>query len=319
MKGKKPRRNTTLRIALRAVLVCAGLFLLALFYRPRVTLSPYTVVFQEREITGTYEGQTRFGRPDGRGRFATEKGDVVYEGGFRLGEFYGEGRLHDEHFVQDFPGDLVTRIGVYDGEMLDGEASGQATFRTQNKAYDWYTFTGTYAHGLWNGQGILKYDDPFYFVREGNWVDCEFVPTVEEFFRAYGTWQGMPYALTEETAAWMREHGEAMIAEPESFSAVREASWENLSDACEPVSLTGLTIVENERNDVLWGRDFMNICAEDAAGQRYHLLALRSFPVGWNYTIRAVVIPLALSSYPDEHAQKRPTWVCAVIDLSWEK
>ncbi|MBQ9592779.1 MAG: hypothetical protein IJR36_02750, partial [Lachnospiraceae bacterium] len=172
---------------------------------------------------------------------------------------------------------------------------------------------------LWNGQGILKYDDPFYFVREGNWVDCEFVPTVEEFFRAYGTWQGMPYALTEETAAWMREHGEAMIAEPESFSAVREASWENLSDACEPVSLTGLTIVENERNDVLWGRDFMNICAEDAAGQRYHLLALRSFPVGWNYKIRAVVIPLALSSYPDEHAQKRPTWVCAVIDLEWEK
>ena len=97
-------------------------------------------------------------------------------------------------------------------------------------------------------------------------------------------------------------------------------TWEELGDNIgEIVVLDGLTILENERNDRLWGRDFMNICAEDEAGHRVHLLALQAYPVGWNYRIRGTVIPLAASAYPNEHAVQTDTFVCAVVNLEWEK
>ena len=63
----------------------------------------------------------------------------------------------------------------------------------------------------------------------------------------------------------------------------------------------------------------MNICAEDEAGHRVHLLALQAYPVGWNYRIRGTVIPLAASVYPNERAVQTDTFVCAVVQLEWEK
>lgn len=286
-------------------------------YRPTETITDYKMIFQEREITGTYEGQTRNHLPDGEGTFTSDNGKFVYTGGFSKGEMSGKGFLKDAQFVQTYPGDLVDRVGTYEGEMLDGEASGQATFRTQNKAYDWYTYTGAYEHNRWNGYGRLKYDDEFYFLREGNFVDCEFMPTVEQFYKCYGTWLGMPYELTEETAALFREEGEAMLSDPEAYTKdAPEVTYEALKDHVgEVVHLMGLTIVENEHNDVLWGRHFMNICAEDEGGNRVHLLALAAYPVGWNYKIDAYVIPLAASVYPNEYAEKTDTFVCAVIEI----
>ena len=318
---KKIRRRKIIFWCLAAVAMVMTVAVPALFRPAQGVLETYTLTFQEREIEGRYEGGLRRGLPEGEGVFVSGKGDFVYRGGFHRGQMSGKGRLKDTHFVQTFPADLVDRVGTYEGEMLDGEASGQATFRTQNKAYDWYTFTGTYAHNRWNGYGKLQYDDPFYFVREGNWVDCEFLPTVEEFYRAYGTWQGMAFELTEETAAFLREKGEDLLADPEKYAKnAVTVTWEELGDHIgETVVLDGLTILENERNDRLWGRDFMNICAEDEAGHRVHLLALQAYPVGWNYRIRGTVIPLAASVYPNEHAVQTDTFVCAVVNLEWEK
>jgi hypothetical protein len=97
-----------------------------------------------------YEGEFRFGKPNGFGKLRFTDG-TVYEGEFMAGVRSGQGTQHY------YNGD------VYKGQWADDQMNGQGEYRWANGA----TYQGNYVAGLMHGQGVVVLANACSY--EGKW------------------------------------------------------------------------------------------------------------------------------------------------------
>ena len=160
---------------------------------------------------GRYTGSVAGGAMDGQGVFTCEKGRVLrYEGGFQKGEPAGNGTLSDSGFLC-LNGNDKDR-GVFEGTTLNGLPEGQGSFRGRNSDNIDYSYTGSWAAGLFDGEGRLLYESELYYDRVGHFTAGKFTPTGMELLECLGT-AGPRFTLSEKTRAYIEKHPEYLLRE----------------------------------------------------------------------------------------------------------
>lgn len=107
-------------------------------------------------LAGTYTGEWKDGRPEGRGTISLENGGV-YEGEWKDGEANGQGTI------------IWSSGAVYKGEWKDSQKNGQGTmvYETGDK------YEGEWAGDNRNGRGTFTYSDGS--VESGVWKDGKLI------------------------------------------------------------------------------------------------------------------------------------------------
>ncbi len=174
----------------------------------KVTELTLVLPYEEEELEGIYNGATKEGIPGGEGKFAYEKkGDYFeYEGGWENGKMAGKGELESNMYIVHFA--EVDRTGTYEGEMLDGVASGEGKFSATSSDDVDYTYEGQWANGLYNGEGHKKYDHEDYSEEWGNFKDGEFTPTFEQYVVSCGTRGKQEYTVSGKSFDFIKQHKE---------------------------------------------------------------------------------------------------------------
>ena len=160
---------------------------------------------------GSYTGSVAGGAMDGQGVFACDKGRVLrYEGGFAKGEPSGNGTLSDSGFIC-LNGSDKDR-GSFEGTTLNGLPEGQGSFTGRNSENIDYSYTGSWAHGLFDGEGRLIYASELYYDRVGHFTAGKFTPTGMELLECLGT-VGPGFTLSEKTRDYIEKHPEYLLRE----------------------------------------------------------------------------------------------------------
>jgi len=173
----------------------------------------YTLEYDSNEYLGVYNGDIIDGMISGEGSFDYEQDDVYfnYVGGWLDGAFAEDGFLKSNDFTVHFS--EVSRTGTFEGEMFDGMAHGHGVFSAVNDDDVSYVYTGDWEKNLYNGQGILIFDDDMYFDRIGTFEDGDFTPTVSEAFVSFGTVDAMGYSVNDYSIEFMNEHNSLFTSE----------------------------------------------------------------------------------------------------------
>lgn len=172
----------------------------------------YNLTYDGQELPGKYTGSIMNKLPSGNGTFTATGGDYsfTYTGEWEDGSIAGAGTLDYDKYVVHFT-DGVNREGKYSGETLDGIASGSGTFTATNDEGYQYTYTGEWLNGLYNGYGVVKFDDPEMFVQDGNFVDGEFAPTPVQFFAAEGSRSITKYTIVDNAKSFLETYPDTFI------------------------------------------------------------------------------------------------------------
>ncbi len=172
---------------------------------------PADLYFSGGTVTGVYSGGVADGKLSGSGSFAAHGGrELAYEGGFADGEPAGAGTLRDTLFLCR-NGENSDR-GVYEGSTVNGLAEGQGSFTGRNSENIDYSYTGSWAEGLFDGEGSLIYQSELYYDRVGHFTAGRFTPTGLELLECLGT-AGPRFTLSEETRAYIEKFPELLTRE----------------------------------------------------------------------------------------------------------
>ncbi len=116
--------------------------------------------------TAVYKGEWTYGVPHGRGQYVDSFGNK-YEGDFKLGFFWGQGKFFSKNYKYSYSGDFVMskkhgegRIGYanktsYVGEWQQDKMHGQGTYNINDR----FSYTGRLVNNTFNGRGTLKTPD----------------------------------------------------------------------------------------------------------------------------------------------------------------
>ena len=160
---------------------------------------------------GFYTGSVAGGVMDGQGVFRCESGRVLrYEGGFQKGEPGGSGMLSDNGFLC-LNGDEKDR-GRFEGSTLNGLPEGQGAFRGRNSENIDYSYTGSWAGGLFDGEGKLVYQSELYYDRIGHFTAGKFSPTGMELLDCLGT-AGFRFTMSDKTRTYIEKFPELLKRE----------------------------------------------------------------------------------------------------------
>ena len=178
-----------------------------------VTDKEIAISFNGSSLTGSYTGTIDDGLPNGSGHFVSnaDNRNFDYNGQWKNGSITGNGKLTDTQYVVHFKD--FDRTGEYTGDVLDGKAHGNGSFTAFNDENVKYTYTGSWKNGLWNGQGVQKYDSEDYYVKTGTFNDGEFSPTKLELIKSLGDWENMRFTPTEKAEEFIKQHEDLFPAD----------------------------------------------------------------------------------------------------------
>ena len=169
---------------MKKLIFLLSLFILVLFSGCTKNVTDYdlTVEFQDEYITGKYTGILIDDVASGTATFTYNSDDkyLNYKGGFKNGQFSGEGTLETNFFKP-----IGYNIGEYKGDVIDGIPKGHGTFTSTNNENETYTYTGAWDYGMFNGYGKKEWKNDEYIVLEGNWRNGEFAPTKSQYFSIF--------------------------------------------------------------------------------------------------------------------------------------
>lgn len=192
---------------IKSVLICT--IMTILFFAgctQNVKNKEITIIYDGKTLTGYYTGTLNNGVPDGEGTFVSksEERNFDYNGQWEKGNIVGNGKLTDTKYVVYFTD--VERIGEFSGDVKDGKAHGNGTFKATNEENEKYIYTGEWKNGLWDGQGVQKFENTDYYVRTGTFTDGEFTPNKLEFIKSVGDCDTMRFTPTEKAEEFIKMH-----------------------------------------------------------------------------------------------------------------
>lgn len=123
------------------------------------TISNYSYEFivNDTNISAMYEGQCLDGIPNGDGvaKGKIDESDFEYSGDFVNGEIGGNGKTSNFPYVITYSDENI--LGLYSGEILEGEPIGEGTFNsiTEDVLFD---YQGMWENGNLFGEGTLSTD-----------------------------------------------------------------------------------------------------------------------------------------------------------------
>lgn len=155
----------------------------------------------KNEYSGIYDGSCIDGKANGKGKFVSDDSKCIYDGEWKEGKINGEGYLECSNFVVHFKEN--DREGKYKGDVKNGTSEGKGTFSAKNSDGVKYTYDGEWKDGLFEGQGIMKYDDKNHYTLKGTFKKGEFEPTVKEYFKSVGTYKDEEYGLSSKSELFL--------------------------------------------------------------------------------------------------------------------
>ena len=283
------------------------------------------VNFQDSVLTGYFLGEVVNGLPYGTGEFSAEMEEsyFTYKGSWQEGYFFGNGMLDTNIYTVTFT-DGRTRIGEYRGETLDGIASGNGIFRTQNDNGQAYTYDGAFTNGLFHGYGCLKWDDPDYRVQKGNFSEGEFSPTPLEYFIAEGSAEDDNYTIDEKAV-------EFIINNPDLFLTTDLTLYEGKVDnnfeykayaknqslyGDKLIVVTGEILQIREKNE--WGADH-TFCIITDNDYNFYYVHMYGFADNVYEDDYVTMIALPLDYFTYESVAGFEVWAIACAAISLEK
>ena len=169
---------------------------------------PYEISFQEKTITGIYNGETKDGIPSGMGNFesTTKDYNFTYQGEWNNGEITGKGNLNYNQYIVYF--DDVERIGEYEGEVQNGVAEGTGKFTAFNGDNQKYVYSGEWKNGLFDGQGSREFVNKEHASEIGTFTKGEFTPTKLEFIKSVGNWDDLRFEVNSKAENFIKKNEE---------------------------------------------------------------------------------------------------------------
>ncbi len=164
-----------------------------------------------KKLTGSYTGQLSKGVPEGNGQFVskTKNRTFNYNGEWKNGKLAGNGKLTDTKYVAHFPD--VEHTGKYTGDTADGKPNGAGEFTavaTFNDEDLKYTYKGEWKDGIFNGQGVQKFDDKDICTRTGTFKNGKFTPSKYELIESLGDCDSMRFSPSEHSENFIKSHEE---------------------------------------------------------------------------------------------------------------
>lgn len=289
----------------------------------------YEVVFGRNNRNGKYTGQTVNGLPNGEGSFVADDSmpTLRYDGTWTAGKPSGKGYLKDEgyqiRFVLGERGEY-DRVGVFEGETIDGVASGKGTFTVVNDDNTKMTYSGSFAAGTLNGYGEMSFDSEKGMVIRGTFVHGEYKPKVSELVGTISEIIGTSFNQTiqfyDESTNFIKNHENIFTEETDIDPEWINKAW-SISDfkkmpqeQCDKlVLLNNASVIE--ANDIEMASLLM---LQDESGTLYVTIHMVNNVYSINDLIdEAYILPLewlniengyvfCLMAYPGSHIKTEP-------------
>lgn len=176
---------------------------------------PITLKYQGKNYKGRYTGLIKNGEPEG-GTFSYKKGRnyLHYKGGFSDQEMSGRGTLKTNFMKTKFSDTDCT--GVYEGEVLDGEAWSHGTFTFKSPAdLKDSVYKGDWSYNKMDGKGQLTFSKKGWGGFLGNFDDGYFAPTKSDTFQSLGTLINTSYKVSANAKTFINKHGNLFMAKDE--------------------------------------------------------------------------------------------------------
>lgn len=171
---------------------------------------PYKIEFEDEKLNGIYTGKSKDGLPNGDGEFIVDTDDIKfeYDGNWQRGKLKGKGKLKYNGFITTIADKKVK--GIYEGELLNGEASGQGTL---NGLYvddeEKFKYNGMWKNNFIHGQGSLKLEKVEFV---GNFDAGEFAPTKIELLESLSKSSGdISFKLSDNTKNFIENNDELFV------------------------------------------------------------------------------------------------------------
>lgn len=187
-------------------IMCISMVLYGCSGKKDVKDKEITLEINGEEYSGKYTGQLEDDVPNGSGKFSMKEDDdyLIYSGKWKEGKFSGKGKLKTNIYIIDFSGTQTE--GIYNGETLNGEASGDGSFEAVNSDKVKYKYSGEFKKGTFHGQGTTTYESDEYYTKTGTYQDGEFTPTPAEYFYTLGTLKDEEYEPTEKAMSFLKNN-----------------------------------------------------------------------------------------------------------------
>lgn len=186
--------------------------------RTEVTKQSYTLKYKNLDetvkIKGKYTGQIYEGKPDGEGKFVSNKGKDVfyYKGEWKNGKLVKKGKLTFDNMKIEYVNSddsSAENTGSFVGETVRGVPEGEGTFTAQNDEGTKWSYDGGFKNGKFDGHGTTKWEDGL--IEEGTYTAGQFTPTPCEFFVVEGTNTTDTYTTSEKAKEFMNSHADYFL------------------------------------------------------------------------------------------------------------
>lgn len=306
-----------------------------------------TFYFSDSKQHISYTGQWVNGLPSGEGKLessgmVTELGNSAprsdmpvffttdahngpyldYSGEWYEGNISGHGNIRTNLYSIKFSNGII-RTGEYMGEMFNSLAEGTGTFSTINDEKVYYTYSGEWKNGLFNGYGEQKWNSDDSYANIGTFVDGNFTPTPLDFFVSKGTYPDKPYTISDNAKEFLIKHSEMFLTNEitdENIEYEEKFKYNTFGKNPENygsklLKLNNLKVVQIFEGES-GGKDTTFIIATDGSYNVYYINMYGKLDgVYENSRIKITVLPLDYFTYPNVSGTKVWAIACAGVKI----
>ena len=280
--------------------------------------------FDNHILTGEYYGEVVDGLPYGNGEFIakTEESYLTYTGNWKDGVFSGTGSIDTNIYTVRFT-DGAVRTGVYVGDVYNGLAEGEGSFKTVNNSGTPYSYVGAWKNGLFNGYGVCHWESDNVYTKKGTYVDGEFFPTPAEFFVSKGTYPDKQYTITDNALNFLETHPNIFLENEVTNEEIEyEKNFQYKAFEKNPtkygsklITVPSLRVVQIFEEDY-WGYEHSFIIAQSGRGDVYYINVLGYWEnIYEDSYIKLTALPLDYFTYPNVYGDSIWAIACAGVRI----
>ncbi len=295
-----------------------------------ISCPSYVLSYHGSSLPGVYSGSIQDGLPQGEGVFDYTSGHdyMRYTGGWEAGVMAGAGEIASNIFVMTVTNNTVTedRIGNYEGETLDGLASGSGVFATQNPQGTAYSYTGEFQNNLYHGQGnrVVEGTPPLEY--PGTYIEGEYCPTPYELLLCLSGDPTMSFTMAPKAVEILQNHPEVFLEHSFGSSGLSEAASFSYGEFKKnPLAFDGcfftrqnMKVLQIRESDASWDSSpYTYVFLTNADGSKlYNVYLMGHFEhIQEGSTVTLTALALDYAPYDDVSADKTWAMLCAGVNM----